>query len=80
MDPDRVDLLDHRPRVFRLVVAIALGVVLGLVSIAVIRRLAVAPGADPMSQASLLMTTMGLIVAWSCAVHETLAMIARRRR
>jgi hypothetical protein len=80
MDESSIDLRDHRGRLVRLSVAVAIGIAAALVAMQAIRSVAATPEADPVSGASVAVFTIALAVFASLLAHWTIAFAARRLR
>ncbi len=76
----QVDLLDTRGRVIRLSIAAVVGFVLAFVVFGLVRMVAVAPNADPISKLGGMELALGLFLVFTAIVQAVLTKLARRSR
>ncbi len=76
----QVDLLNTRGRVIRLSIAAAVGFVLAFVVFGLVRTVAVAPNADPISKLGGMELALGLFLVFTAIVQAVLTKLARRGR
>lgn len=79
-DAEQVDLLDTRGRVIRLSIAAVAGFVLAFVVFGLVRTVAVAPNADPISKLGGMELALGLFLVFTAIVQAVLTKLARRGR
>jgi hypothetical protein len=79
MDPS-IDLRDHRGRLIRFAIAVAIGLGATMFLLHEIRSVAAPPNADPISGSSVALLAVGLFVVISAVSLTAITTLARRMK